>query len=300
LTSNDFPQLRLIAFPVFFHVLLVPSIRWLVESKERSERAYIIKRVAVAAIVVLIVAQGVFFQRAFHKRSPELWYVFDARFPRKVLAVALETGKRPIYLVDPAGKSGYIQAFWYATLEGINTGDFIRAENGPVPAGALVISTEEGCSNCTLIAKSINYTVYATAPNDVVVSIRVLPQEALRALITAENIPMSLKTASSTKTDVQVKNLGDATWPAVGEVGGRHAVSLHGRWLKPDATLMTEADCSSRFPYDLEPGDTAGVTLEITAPKIPGKYILELDVVQEQVAWSKGSYTFRRSLNVEP
>ena len=213
----------------------------------------------------------------------------------------MATGKKPIYLVDPPGKSGYIQALWYATLQGVNTNNFIRSSNGSVPVGALVISTEEDCVNCTLLVKSVNYTVYAVAPTDVTMSVAILPVEAFRAQISAENLPATLKAASGAEINVQAKNLSKVTWPAVGESGGRHAVTLHGRWLKTDGTLMSEGDSSSRFPYDLEPGDTGGVTLKITAPQIPGRYILELDVVQEQVAWfgSRGSMPLRAAVKVE-
>jgi hypothetical protein len=183
----------------------------------------------------------------------------------------------------------------------MNTNDFVRAANGSVPAGALVISTEEDCANCTLIAKSINYTVYAVTPNDVTMNVAALRPEAFRAQIAAEGMPTTLKAASNAEVNVQVKNLSDATWPAVGESSGRHAVTLHARWLKTDGTLVSEGDSSSRFPYDLEPGDTGGVTLKITAPQFRGQYLLELDVVQEQVAWfgSKGSQTLRAEVEVE-
>jgi len=65
---------------------------------------------------------------------------------------------------------------------------------------------------------------------------------------------------------------------------------------------LSDQDGRSRFPYDLELNDTAGVHLEITAPEVPGDYVLEFDVVQEQVAWfgDKGSRRFRRQVTVGP
>lgn len=297
LTSNEFPQLRLIAFPVFFHVFLVPALGWLLE----KSRTRIAQRLAIATIIILLVSQGIFFQWLFHKNAPKLWYVFDDRFPRKVLAVALATQKKPIYLVDSFGKSGYIQALWYATLRGVDTRNFIRIVDGSVPAGALVISTNEDCSNCTLIARSINYIVYAKAPSDVSMSVAALAPGAFRARISAENLPAVLKVGSSTELNTQVTNVSVGTWPAVGESDGRYGVALHYRWLKPDGTIMSEGNDSSRFHYDLEPGDTDGLTLKVTAPQIPGQYILELDVVQEQVGGfgSRGSESLRAEVKVE-
>jgi hypothetical protein len=62
--------------------------------------------------------------------------------------------------------------------------------------------------------------------------------------------------------------------------------------------VVNDADGHSRFPYDLEPGDTAGVHLEITAPQIPGQYLLELDVVQEDFVWFGDEGSERLKLHV--
>ncbi|HEX8353788.1 MAG TPA: glycosyltransferase family 39 protein, partial [Pyrinomonadaceae bacterium] len=106
LTVNDFPQLRLIAFPVFLHVLAAPAAARLLDGGRRT-------KVALCAVVALLLAQGAHFQWRFHARPPERWYVFDARFPRAILAPALEAARgRPVYLQDPPGRSGYIQALW--------------------------------------------------------------------------------------------------------------------------------------------------------------------------------------------
>src|SRR5215207_3996367 len=138
LTVNEFPQLRLIAFPVFLHVLAVPAVarltgggRWM--------------RTALYASVVLLVAQGAHFQWRFHARPPERWYVFDARFPARVLAPALEAARGSrVYLYDPPGRSGYIQALWHGALGGAEPSRFVRLKTGESPpAGAVVISTGE-------------------------------------------------------------------------------------------------------------------------------------------------------------
>lgn len=51
---------------------------------------------------------------------------------------------------------------------------------------------------------------------------------------------------------------------------------------------------------DLKPGEETEVALAITAPKEPGDYILDVDLVQEQVAWfhEKGSPTARAKVTV--
>jgi len=307
LTHTEFPQLRLIAFPVFFHVLMIPALSWLMETSKIAAQASnpgLGKRAALLAIISLIVIQGAYFQWQFHKTAPERWYVFDARFSRKVLNTALETGQRPIYLFDPPGNSGYIQAFWHAASQGLDTSQFVRLPaNVHPPPGALVISTEEECANCNLIAKSINYTVYAVLPSSLKATSQTLPENAFRARIQTENMPATLPAGTTNAISFQVKNLSTATWPAAGEPGtDQYAVVLRNRWLRFDGSVIKNEDARSRLPYDLEPGDTAGVQLKITAPENPGQYVLEVDVVQEQVAWfgDKGSERLKWDVIVVP
>ena len=77
--------------------------------------------------------------------------------------------RKPIYLYDPPGKSGYIEAYWYGTLRRMDASQFVRTpSHEKPPAGAVVISTEEECTNCRLILKSINYIVYVAGMQDAV------------------------------------------------------------------------------------------------------------------------------------
>jgi hypothetical protein len=310
LTVNDFPQLRLIAFPVFLHVLTVPTLAWLLDDggsparvargQRVARRFHAYERAALVALVALMLLQGAYFQWRFHRRAPERWYVFDARFPARVLAPALALN-RTIYLYDPPGRSGYIQAYWYGALRGVDASRFVRlAPVDAPPDGALVISTEDDCANCRLLARSINYILYAVPPTDLHVTGGPLPSEAARAGIASSNLPHALKAGERQALNVVVRNIGGATWPAVVEEGGRYAVVLRDRWLRADGSTVKEDDGAARMPYDLEPGDTAGVTLQVVAPEAPGDYVLELDVVQEGVAWfgGRGSKTLRAGVHV--
>lgn len=313
LTRNEFPQLRLIAFPVFFHVLMAPAISWLSNGRvtpvsdlrpitQISRVSW--KRAILFTALSLIVIQGAYFQWRFHTSANDRWYVFDARFPRKIFAVALETGQSPIYVFDPPGNSGYIQTYWYAVLQRIDTSRFVHLPNSETaPPGALVISTEEDCRNCRLLAKSINYTVYAVLPSALNVTVRPLVQNAFKAHIEAENPPLTLTAGTKTIINVLVKNTSFETWPAIGQDGtNRYSVGLRNRWLRPDGSVLSDSDGRSRFPYDLEPGDTAGVQIQITAPQVPGQYVIELDVVQEEFVWfgDEGSQRFTWQVVVEP
>jgi hypothetical protein len=182
LTTTEFPQIRLIALPVLLHVFLIPAVSWLLSDEEDfSERRgpslpaaaqqmqprHTVRRAALGVLLVLMLVQGLVFRLQFHREGPPRWYVFDEQFPREVFPTALSLNRKPIYLYDPSGKSGYISSYWYGVLQGINASQFVRMlPNERPPAGAVVISTEEECSDCHLILKSINYIVYVAGTDD--------------------------------------------------------------------------------------------------------------------------------------
>ncbi|MET0647495.1 MAG: hypothetical protein ABW208_12825 [Pyrinomonadaceae bacterium] len=296
LTVNDFPQLRLIAFPVFLHVLLVPAVARLLDGR--------MMRAALYASVVLLLAQGAHFQWRFHARPPERWYVFDARFTRKVLAPALEAARGArVYLHDPPGRSGYIQALWHGALQGVEAGRFVRLSTDErPPPGAVVISTEETCANCRLLARSTNYVLYSSEPTTLSARPAPLSPEAVRALLVSRELPAALDVGGRQSFEVIVRNVGGETWPAVGDGEGRYAVALRARWLKADGVPAGEPAAAARIPFDMEPGDTAGLRMEVAAPNAAGEYVLELFVVQEGVAPSHagGATPLRAAVKVSP
>jgi 4-amino-4-deoxy-L-arabinose transferase-like glycosyltransferase len=294
LTVNDFPQLRLIAFPVFLHVLSAPAVARLLDGGRRT-------RFALYAVVVLLVAQGAHFQWSFHARPPERWYVFDARFPSKVLAPALEAARGgTVYLYDPPGHSGYIQALWHGALRGVGAARFVRLSTNEPPPGAVVVSTEEECSRCRLLARSTNYILYAAGPTDLSAHTVPLGAEGLRAQLVSRELPAALAVGGRQSFEVIVRNIGGETWPAVGDAAGRYAVSLRARWLRAGGATVNDKEATARIPYDMEPGDTAGLMLEVSAPDAPDEYVLELFMVQEGVASSgvHGAQPLRASVKV--
>ena len=167
LTVTKFPQIRLIALPIIFHVFMVPAVMWLTNSTfdlPVLSRRY--RKAAMLVLILLIITLGTIYRLQFRRAGPERWYIFDEQFPREVLPTALGQTSKPIYFSDPPGKSGYVEAYWYGVLHGMPAEDFVRlpAEVRP-PKGAVVISTAEECSDCRLLLKSINYIVYLSGEN---------------------------------------------------------------------------------------------------------------------------------------
>jgi hypothetical protein len=143
LTNDVFHAHRLAALPVFLIALSIPAQRWLLE--HRSD----LGRWIFAAIAILTLFQGAFFQVRWHELSPTRGAWFDEAYPR-LLDEALATGASPIYLID-GPQPGYIHAYWYGTLRGVTIDRFQRVGAGRAPAGAIVISSESHCDPCEVL-----------------------------------------------------------------------------------------------------------------------------------------------------
>ncbi len=300
LTTNEFPILRLVAFPVFLLVLTIPAWSYLRDAAVEAQaardsragydrRAYLLslfKRTALPALIVLTLLQGAIFQWLFEQRGPKRGYIFDSHYPR-VLATALSFGRTPIYLSDRTGASGYIQAYWYAVLSGIDTTRLNRLPAGAVPPDdALVISTAEGCSDCLVLLKSVQYIVYLSGRGFSPAPHAPLPEDGYRARLSLSNEVATLQVRQRQTLSVRVENVSSAVWSAYGEGDGKYAVILRGLWLRSDEALEADQEESaSTLPADLSPRQSVLVPLEVTAPPLPGDYILKIDLAQNHASW---------------
>jgi 4-amino-4-deoxy-L-arabinose transferase-like glycosyltransferase len=294
LTSNYFPQLRLLVFPVLVHVLMVPALQQLAAKQQNQPKLIL------SASIVLIVLQGAYFQFVFHRNSPARWYFMDARFPRKVFEPAADLNRVPIYLYDPPGSSGYIQPFWYGALRGMAQRDFVRIDSpAAVPPNNIVISTDQNCRNCRLIAHSFNYTVYVVLPSELRPALAPLPPEGFRADVSLRQVPASLPAGRQVTLRASVRNVSSVSWPSIGEDDGRYAVHLRARWRNQAGEIIADAG-QSRFDYDLEPGDVNDTDLVVNVPAAAGDYLLEIDVIQEPGVWfaERGSRALMLRLKV--
>ena len=295
LTNEYVHMLRLSPVPVLVIVLTIPAIQWLWEmSKQR--------RVAILVLVLLIIAQGAVFLWKFEAAasSPNRLRQFDNGYPQEIFGRALGNAERPIYLADALAIPGYIQAYWYATLRGVPLGEFKRlAPDESPPVGALVISTEENCPRCQIINTSHFYTLYvASAP---AVKREPLPDSAFRARLSLINPASLLPAGALADFRVLVRNESNEVWPARERSGGTLQVSAGNHWLSPEGTILINDDGRAALLRDLRPGEELELKLTVNAPKKPGSYLLEIDLLQEGVSWFglKGSPTLRLPVKVE-
>lgn len=296
LTADYFHMLRLSALPVFLLVLAVPAFAWLWDSGERRRGV----RALLMLLILMTLLQGAFFQWQYHNGTFSPWrrHLFDADYPQKIFDNAVVNGARPIYLAD-AMTTPYIQAYWYATLKGIPLSEFVRLgpEESP-PARALVISTEESCSHPHVLAQVAPYTLYVAdqqprprAP---------LPDSAFRAEISVPGAPATVPAGEKLQLRVRIRNAGDVLWPGCERSAGQFQIYLGSHWLNASGQVASKEEGRSPLPADLAPGQETEISFAVDAPAQPGDYLLEIDMLQENVTWfgRKGSQTYRTRVTV--
>jgi SAM-dependent methyltransferase len=99
------------------------------------------------------------------------------------------------------------------------------------------------------------------------------------------------------RLDVHVTNTSQIIWPARGE----HAVRLGARW-RQDGKLSEAEEARTDLRADLSPGGAETLTLAARSPRTPGRYTLEVGLLQEGVAWfvDKGGPSARVDVSVSP
>jgi hypothetical protein len=80
---------------------------------------------------------------------------------------------------------------------------------------------------------------------------------------------------------VRVKNISEVTWPASSQI------KLGNHWLDDKENPLLYDDGRVSLPRDVEPGGEITLQLTVTVPTMLVPCILELDMVQEMVAWFK-------------
>ena len=100
---------------------------------------------------------------------------------------------------------------------------------------------------------------------------------------------------------VLVKNDSNIVWPARERSGGSFQVSAGNHWLDHNGNMVINDDGRAALLQDLRPAQEVQLKLTVNAPKKPGSYLLEVDMLQEGVAWfgTRGSPTVRIPVKVE-
>jgi hypothetical protein len=183
ITDWTFHGLRLMGYAVFLLVLTVPALEWLLARADPTHhvsartdtthdgepnRAVVVShgpsyafRVGIVALLLAAtVAQAVDFQIIFWREGPKREFAFDAPY-KAAYDAAVARPERPIYLENGQWGPAYMDGYWYATVEGRPTSEFLRlAEGAKPPSGAIILSSNSACQNCEVIQKSGAYLLY--------------------------------------------------------------------------------------------------------------------------------------------
>jgi hypothetical protein len=277
-------------------VLTVPALDWLLKKKTRVRLAL------AAAAVVLMLTQGIYFQWVHHTRagSPQRLFLFDADYFATILPMAVNSsGARSVYVAHTSPIPGYIQVLWYTTQEHLPTEKFVMLEPNEAAAdGATVITTESTCPRCQILFQRDPYTIYiAHGPPR---KLSPLQFEALRAEIRPVEYPAQLYVGQQATLRVVARNVSNLPWLARERAGDQFQINLGNHWLDPSGKVVTNDDGRAPLLRDLSPGDEAEFRMTINAPKTPGNYLLEIDMLQEGVSWfaERGSKTVRLPVTV--
>lgn len=181
ITDWPFHEVRLMGYAVFLLVLTVPALEWLLASVEPNQRvghttdptvdgepsgavvASLPRGVRMSILMVLLtaaLAQFVDFQIVFWREGRKREFAFDVRY-KDAYDAAVARSERPIYLENGQWGPAYMDAYWYATVEGRRLSQFVCLPNGAKPPpGAIVLSSNSDCQNCEVIKKYLQYELY--------------------------------------------------------------------------------------------------------------------------------------------
>jgi SAM-dependent methyltransferase len=88
----------------------------------------------------------------------------------------------------------------------------------------------------------------------------------------------------------RVRNVSPEWWPPA---RGRQMIQLGNHWLDERRRVLVQDDGRADLGQDFGPGHEAVLELLVHAPAEPGRYLLELDMVQQDVGW----FSDRRKLS---
>lgn len=112
-----------------------------------------------------------------------------------------------------------------------------------------------------------------------------LPPGAWRARIVAGALELAGAPGTEAAVKVDVTNEGRDPWPALAGANARYQVALGGRFSSLAGERLDVPGARAPLPHDVDPGETVQVFLRVTLPQWPGSYRLDVDLVQEDVAW---------------
>jgi hypothetical protein len=123
---------------------------------------------------------------------------------------------------------------------------------------------------------------------------------AFKARLSVVNAPEVMRAGQKYSLRVELRNDSKVVWPGR-QPSWDFQLTVGNRWLTAAGASITNMDGRAALFQDLAPGETIDVPLTVTAPGQAGDYVLQLDVIQEGVAWfgDRGSEVLSLKVRVE-
>jgi SAM-dependent methyltransferase len=93
--------------------------------------------------------------------------------------------------------------------------------------------------------------------------------------------PGPLLAGQTIELEVDVTNASEESWTQ----SATHPLHLGNHWLDSERGTVAWDDGRARLPGRIQPGETVGITLSVTAPVRAGRYVLSADIAQEGAFW---------------
>jgi hypothetical protein len=123
-----------------------------------------------------------------------------------------------------------------------------------------------------------------------------LSKEAFKAQLRIIEPITTLKPGQLAAYIVGAKNVSAINWPATGT---NYPVHLGNHWLSSDGEMIQLNQARVDLSQDLKPNNEEIFLIKVSAPSIEGLYILEFDMVQENVAWFKDNNSKSLQIHIE-
>jgi cell division septation protein DedD len=112
-----------------------------------------------------------------------------------------------------------------------------------------------------------------------------LPDSAFKVSFETPKVPAEIAAGAQTIVQVGFRNMSDVTWPSKPNSKNRNAVHFAYHWISEKGDVVVYDGERTVLPQDVKPGDSVALKAIVQAPQRTGKYILEMTLVQEGVAW---------------
>ena len=131
---------------------------------------------------------------------------------------------------------------------------------------------------------------------------RRLPDSGFAVEFLENTIPNRMSAGKDVVGDVVIRNISKNTWPSRANAKNRNNVNLSYRWKDLKGKVIVADGLRTPLPQDLPPGESVRLKMNIAAPARPGRYVIDVTLVQEGFAWfdEKGGAALSLPVTVAP